>query len=117
MKEKLELIKNRAYYYLASIKNRYPCKIVGIGSSAENWGTFKVIYRAITKFNIVEASAQEIMDDPMLIEKFHPTDAVKLGFIAAGEVLLKDITSIELAKETYEKIVKRMMRGDENENN
>ena len=102
-------IKDRFYYTLESIKNRYPCKIIKI-KNIENLGEARIIYRAVTKYNIRECSAKDIIDDPLLLEKFHPTDCIKLSFLAAGEILLKKVNSLDEAKDLYKKIISEMFK-------
>ncbi len=38
-----------------------------------------VLYQAVTRINIRESSVTELLNDPLLIEKFHPTDGINLG--------------------------------------
>lgn len=100
---------NRYYYTLESIKNRYPCKIIDVSDATAYDKIAKVKYQAATKINIRTSSARDILDDPLLVEKFHPTDGVKLGFLACGELLLKDCTTIEDAREKFQKIINKML--------
>ena len=82
MKKIFSGLVNRYYYTLESIKNRHPCKIISVTNAKAYDKIAKVKYQAATKINIRTSSAKEILDDPLLIEKFHPTDGVKLGFLA-----------------------------------
>ncbi len=103
-------IKDRFYYSLESIKNRYPCKIIKIKNVGSLRETPSVTYRAVTKYNIRECSAKDIIDDPLLLEKFHPTDCIKLSFLAAGEILLKKTNSLDEAMDLYKKIISEMFK-------
>lgn len=100
---------NRYYYTIESIKNRYPCKIIDVTDAASYDKIAKVKFQAATKINIRISTAEEILDDPLLVEKFHPTDGVKLGFLACGELLLKDCSTLEEAKEKFQKIINQML--------
>lgn len=83
----LKIIKNmvnKYHYSVASIKNRYPCKIINV-KDIDSFSKESIItYQAVTKLNVRKSTVKIILDDPGLLEKFHPTDAVKLGFIAFG---------------------------------
>lgn len=109
-------IKNRLDYSIESIKNRYPCKIIKISWIDNSEENSTVTYRAVTKLNIRQSSPKEILDDPLLIEKFHPTDCVKLSFLAAGEILLKKVNNLEEAKELYKKIINGMFKEFQQDN-
>lgn len=100
--------RNKFYYSIESIKNRYPCKIIKIRGVDNFQEGATVTYRAVTNINIRESSPKEILDDPLLIEKFHPTDCVKLSFLAAGEILFKKTNNLAEAKELYKKITTKM---------
>ncbi|MBS0350086.1 MAG: hypothetical protein JSR33_02680 [Proteobacteria bacterium] len=112
----IENLKNDFYYSIESIKNRYPCKIVKVKNTESYNKKASVLYQAATKINIRESTVAEILSDPLLIEKFHPTDGIKLGFLSAGEILLKESNNLEEAREKYQKILKGMfanLYGDE----
>ena len=94
---------------MESIKNRYPCKIIAVTDAKVYDKIAKVKYQAATKINIRISPVKDILDDPLLVEKFHPTDGVKLGFLACGELLLKDCSSIDEAKEKFQKIIHQML--------
>lgn len=102
---------NKCYYAIESIKNRYPCKIIDV-KNLDNFNIpTEIKYLAATKLNIRTATTQSILDDPLLVEKFHPTDGVKLGFLACGEILLKDNISIDDAKRLYQEITSHMFQN------
>ena len=101
---------NRYHYSMESIKNRYPCKIIDLKNLSDFCTQTEIKYLAATKLNIRTSTAQAILDDPLLIEKFHPTDGVKLGFLACGEILLKDDISLEEARKLYLMIAKHMFQ-------
>lgn len=112
MEKFIQKIKNRFYYSIESIKNRYPCKIIKIKLSNNLKDNSIITYQAVTKLNVREATAKDILDDPLLIEKFHPTDCVKLSFLAAGEILLNKSKNIEEAKEIYKHIILEMFKDN-----
>ena len=100
---------NRYHYTVESIKNRYPCKIIAVSHGEGQDKPAKIKYQAATKINIRISTAKDILDDPLLVEKFHPTDGVKLGFLACGEILLKDCATVDEAKERFQKIIQQML--------
>ena len=102
---------NRYHYSIESIKNRYPCKIIQIKKINDFSAPTEVQFLAATKINVRTATAQAILDDPLLVEKFHPTDGVKLGFLACGEILLKENASLDEVRQLYLMITKRMFQG------
>ena len=93
---------------MESIKNRYPCKIIDTVNLCDFSQETKITFLAATKTNIRTCSVKNIIDDPLLVEKFHPTEAVKLGFIAFSEIILKEGISIEEARDLYSKIIRSM---------
>ena len=115
MKNAIEKLKNKFYYSTESIKNRYPCKIIKIRDHFHAFKTTKIIYQAVTRLNLRESRVDEILNDPMIIEKFHPTEAVKLGFLAAGEIFLKSHKSLDEIKKEYEKIIQKMFEDLDSE--
>lgn len=108
----IEKITGYFSYSLASIKNRYPCKIIGIKQHGNNGNVRNdIAYQAVNKINIRKSTAKDIISDSMLIEKFHPTDGVKLGFVSAGEILFNDPTlTLEEIKSLHRKIVEDMFK-------
>ncbi len=103
-------IVNRFHYSIESIKNRYPCKIIKVKNESDlNKNTY-IIYQAVTKLNIRESSLKELLEDSLLIEKFHPTDCIKLGFLSATEILIKNKSCSEETKNQYVKLVNGMFK-------
>jgi hypothetical protein len=45
-----------------------------------------------------------------LVEKFHPTDCIKIGFFAAGELFLKNNFSSEEIQLKFKKISDEMLK-------
>ena len=109
MKKIFSGIINRYYYTIESIKNRYPCKIIAVSDFVGDDKIAKIKYQAVTKINIRTSTAKDILDDPLLVEKFHPTDGVKMGFLACGEILLKDCLTIDEAREKFKTIIHEML--------
>ena len=98
-------IKDGWHYFMSRGRNRYPCrfvKVINIGHSSK---PLKITYSAISLQHIREITPKEIFSDPFLIEKFHPNDAAKIGFIAAAEVLLKNTASLQEGKERYQRML------------
>lgn len=107
--EKIVKLKNHAYYSAASLKNRYPCQIVGEKYLFENKET-TILYALKSKREVVyEITVSALLEDQLLLEKFHPQDAVKIGCIAMGDTLFNsDINQ----KEKYQVVIKKMMYSD-----
>ena len=101
-------IANRYHYTMESIRNRYPCKIISVENLSDFSKKSIIRYQAAVKLNVCSSPVKNILDDPLLIEKFHPTDGVRLGFLSFGELILKDGISIEEAKELYLKLISKM---------
>jgi hypothetical protein len=110
MSKLIEKFKNKLHYSIESIHNRYPCKLIKIKHAGDFKKNSRVIYRAVTKLNIRECSIKEVLDDTSLVEKIHPTDCIKLGFIALGDILLKECSSIEEAQTKYKQIINEMLK-------
>lgn len=104
-------VKNRFSYFVESIRNRYPCKLIKVKNHLDFDRKTLVIYQAVTRFNLRELGLEEILNNPMIIEKFHPTDAVKIGFLSAAEILLKNDKTLAEIKSDYEKIAANMFSG------
>ncbi|MBA2650118.1 MAG: hypothetical protein H0U75_11125 [Legionella sp.] len=102
---------NRYHYSLESIKNRYPCKMIFVKNIVDFDKKTEIQYIAASKVNIRTSSVQDILDDPLLIEKFHPTDGVKLGFLACGEIFFKNNITMDESKKLYLKILNHMFEG------
>jgi hypothetical protein len=65
------------------LNNKYPFKLVG----HKNLDTNKtvIIYTIFGKREGYQKSLKEIVSDNSLLKKFHPTEAVKFGFLSAGD--------------------------------
>ena len=110
MQKVFEKIANRFHYTMESIKNRYPCKIIAASNLHDFSNTSEITFTAVTKINIRTCPIEDIVNDPLLIEKFHPTDTFKLGFISFSEILLKDGITIDEARDLYKKISTSMFK-------
>ena len=111
MKQLIEHLKNKTIYSLACIKNRYPCKLMRVKNLFSEKNHASVVYKIAIKFNFVESGISEILDNPDIIEKFHPMDGVKLGFLAASDILLKEFTTIGEARKKYNNIANNLFEG------
>ncbi len=107
----LRKVKNKFTYSVESIKNRYPCKLIKIKNHTDFDRKTLVTYQAVTRVNLRELTLEEILNDPMIIEKFHPTDAVKIGFMSAAEIFLKNDKSITEIRQDYQKIATNMFKN------
>lgn len=108
MKKIAEKLKNKFHYTIESIRNRYPCKLIKIKNFDDPNKKTLVTYQAVGRFNVRESTLENILNDPMIIEKFHPTDAVKIGFLSAGEILLKGNRNREEIQRDCELIISNM---------
>ncbi|TAK72878.1 MAG: hypothetical protein EPO11_09445 [Gammaproteobacteria bacterium] len=77
------------YSYLNSAvtSNLYPYKLVG-GKLAPNKDNTIIVYTIFGKRDGHEKLLQDIIENSNLLAKFHPAEAIKLGFIYAGENFL-----------------------------
>lgn len=103
MKNAINLFKDRIYYALACMKNRYPCKILKI-SNYEDGDEAIITYQSGTRFNIRTGALRQILNDPSLVEKFHPTDGVRLGFLSSGQILFEGNQSMIKTKQRFNDI-------------
>ena len=108
MKNLAQSLKNRLYYSLESIKNRYPCKINQIKNQHISDKSTQITYQIVNKLNIREIELQDLVDDPLLIEKFHPTECIKIGFLCAVDILFKKSAHLDDAKIKSKDILKNM---------
>lgn len=106
----LEKVKNRIIYSFESVKNRYPCRIIKIKNLVNFDTKTLVTYQAVTRFNLRELTLETILNNSMIVEKFHPTDAVKLGFLSAAEILLKNDKTLDEIKLDYQKVALGMFK-------
>lgn len=70
-------------------KNHYVCTLVGEKAGKDPFNTI-VVYRFIGKRDIYKISLRELLNDHELVAKFHPTQAIKLGAIAMGDLLFSE---------------------------
>ncbi len=84
---------------LSILKNTYPCKLVGGKLNRINMNTI-IIFTILGKRDGHEKPLRELIMNKDFIEKFHPIDAIKFGFISLGDRLFKfsEIEKIESLK-------------------
>lgn len=72
--------------YLISLisNNKYPFKLVGY----ESLNKTTIIYTLFGKRDGYQKTLNNIINTDLVLDKFHPTEAVKFGFISAGEEFL-----------------------------
>ncbi len=70
-------------------KNKYPFKLVGGKSSDQINGTV-ITYTILGKREGHEKDLREIINNSELLEKFHPTEVVKFGFISLGDSIFSN---------------------------
>lgn len=97
-----------AYHYL-SIKNRYPCRVVGERINSNTQETI-VLYKVLPRKEEFEINLKDLLDQPMLVEKFHPTEAIRLGFMAFGDIFFNQPK--EKAYSKYQDMIKHMNHKD-----
>lgn len=99
-------------YKMMSVQNRYPCMLIG-EKHLYDCKTTIIQYVVKSKRDVVyEINIDELLNDPLLIEKFHPTQAVKIGCIAMGNILYS--TPETEIKQKYEHIMENMLNTSEN---
>ena len=98
------------HYMFASIKNRFPCRIIGEKNIYEKRDT-TIIYNILTKITPYEITVKKLLNDPLLLEKFSSQDAVKLGFIACGDIMFNLPENERLEK--YREITQKMLNKEE----
>lgn len=95
-------------YHISSLRNYYPCKLVGeIEVDGENKTLIR--YRTLGKRDTYTIPIQELLEDRDLIEKFHPTEAIKFGAIAMGDILLS--LPEDKRQQKFEEIKQKMLTG------
>lgn len=94
-------------YHTDSLKNYYPCTLVGERPSKE--GNTVILYRILGKRDIFEISIKELLEDSKLVSSFHPTAAVKFGAIAMGDILLMEDHGKRSAK--FDLIKRKMLES------
>ncbi len=104
------LIPAATFYHFSSIKNRYPCRVTAERIDSTTQETI-VVYRVSPRKDEFEIKLKSLLDQPLLIEKFHPTEAIRLGFMAFGEIFFNQPK--ETAYQQYQDIVKKMNNSDE----
>lgn len=69
-------------------QNIYPYKLEGY---EEKNNQLIIIYTIYGKRDGFKKNIKSIITDPTCLSKFHPTEAVKLGFISSGEFFFKNL--------------------------
>ena len=92
-------------YHFLSIKNRYPCRITAERIDPLTQET-NVVYRVSPRRDEFEIKLKSLLDQPLLIEKFHPTETIRLGFMAFGDIFFNQ--SKEDAHKQYQHIIQKM---------
>lgn len=108
--KQLKNIRASFEYKLAEMKNHYPCK--AIAQKTIKPGETSILYTILGKRHVHEVSIQTLMDDPNLINKFPPTQAVKFGAIALGDLLFN--LPEEKREEKFNQIKNTMLAKEEN---
>ena len=85
MKNNLSKLLDASVYFLSTMKNRYPCKILKIRHNKEN--SFSILFKAGGKFSTIEMEVSKLIEDSALIEKFHPFESMQLGFLSTYALL------------------------------
>ncbi|HSW68655.1 MAG TPA: hypothetical protein VLI69_00675 [Gammaproteobacteria bacterium] len=72
------------YLDLAVRENKYPCKLVASKTTHKKNCT-TIVFTILGKREGHEKSLSSLLADNELLEKFHPTEAIKFGFIDFGD--------------------------------
>lgn len=109
MKNQLSKISNTCVYFLSTMKNRYPCRILEIYLNNEK--KYCARFKAGGKFSSIDMEICELTKDSALIEKFHPLESMQLGFLSTYNLLFSD--SQENVSQDYKKILNNIMENYE----
>ena len=110
--DKLIFFKNKLSYARESIKNRYPCSLIKYEVINRKYFVYYCILGR--KDNLHRLAVELILDDQMLLEKFHPKDATIMGFIAGVEIFSN--TPTEKQASVLEMILLNLMsKGNEHD--
>lgn len=93
-----------------SMRNRYPCLLIGEKHLHDKNKTVIQYIIKSKRDTVYEISIEELLNDPMLIEKFHPTQAVKIGCIAMDDILYS--TPEDQRKQKYRSIMYQMLKTE-----
>lgn len=96
----IENIINWIKNVFSSDELRYSCVLVGEKYNDKNETI--IVYRIRNRPDVYETSLEELVTSPWIIEKFHPTDALKLGIIVCGDILSR--TPAEQRESRYQAI-------------
>jgi hypothetical protein len=106
----MQNVRQSASYKMSSLRNRYPCRVTGERFD-ENTRETIVFYKVIPRKEEFEIKLKDLLEDQHLIEKFHPAQTVKLGFMAFAEIFF-NFRNKEDAYLKYREIVKKMSQGE-----
>lgn len=70
--------------------NKFPCKLVG-GFQCDKASNTTICYTILGRRDGYECKLADIVKSSSMLEKFHPTEAVKFGFIFAGETKMNKV--------------------------
>ena len=105
MKKNLSKLFYASVYFLSTMKNRYPCKILKITPNKGN--SFSILFKAGGKFSTIEMDVSKLIEDSSLVEKFHPFESMQLGFLST--YVLLDVESKDNPPEKYQKILSNIL--------
>lgn len=80
-----EINKNNEPNYLC--KNIYPCRLVGGKADNIALGGTRITFTILGKRDGYDITLSELINNKALLKKFHPTEAVKFGFIHMGDTM------------------------------
>ena len=72
------------HYKLAERRNHYACKAVGQKTTKP--GHTIILYTLLGKRDVYEIPIQDLLNNNELINRFPPTQAIKFGVIALGDL-------------------------------
>ena len=75
-------------------KNKYPCRLVGENTENKTNGT-TIIFTVLGKRDGYKKLLSDLISNKDLLNKFHPTEAVKFGFIYMGDTLFEHTNQIK----------------------
>lgn len=69
--------------YNFTLNNNYPCKLVNLFENQHK--KIMILYTLFGKRDGYKMLLFDLVHDNILLSKFHPADAIKLGFVSLGE--------------------------------
>lgn len=109
VQESILNLTGKIQYWAALKRNVYHCKLVGEKQNNKDKYNTIILYRFIGKRDIFEIAIKDLLENRELLEKFHPTEAIKFGAIAMGDTLFRE--DPQAIKQRFDEIKKKMLES------